>query len=118
MRRTLSGSMIAAFIFVTGGEALACCVEQFRNTDTLHGLYEIRQEAVRFLDAHNKTTGEDWQALDPNLKVVAPRCDVALTVQWLPKSHGASGDNVVVTVRNPKTGAIREDGPFSCRRQK
>lgn len=86
----------------SGADARATSLEQDRNTEERHGLYEIRQEAVRFLEAHNKATGENWIALDPNLKVLVPRCQIALTAKWLPKSHGASGDNVVIGCASPR----------------
>jgi len=61
-----------------------------------HGLFEIRKEARQFIARENASRGTHWQALDPNLKIFVPRCAVALTVQWVPRTYGLSAPNVAV----------------------
>jgi len=53
-----------------------------RSDDAVHGLYEIREEARRFIAEENAGHQGEWQAGDPNLKVLVPRCAVPLTARW------------------------------------
>ena len=58
-------------------------IEDMRSNDVVHGLYEIREEARRFVAQENaRSHQDDWEALDPNLKVLVPRCAVPLKARW------------------------------------
>lgn len=72
-------------------------IEDDRSTTERHGLYEIREEAREFVAKENAKGQSTWVALDPNLKVVVPRCSVPLQTQWTPKSYGMTGRNVMVS---------------------
>lgn len=72
-------------------------IENDRSTAEMHGLYEIREEAREFVAKENAKGQSAWVALDPNLKVVVPRCSVPLRTQWTPKSYGMTGRNVMVS---------------------
>ena len=71
-------------------------IETDHSTAEMHGLYEIREEARSFVAKENAKGQSGWVALDPNLKVVVPRCSVPLKTQWTPKSYGLTGRNVMV----------------------
>jgi hypothetical protein len=58
-------------------------IEDMRSNDAVHGLYEIREEARNFVAQENARNHQSkWEALDPNLKVLVPRCAVALKARW------------------------------------
>jgi len=58
-------------------------IEDMRSNDAVHGLYEIREEARNFVAQENaRNPQSEWAALDPNLKVLVPRCAVALKARW------------------------------------
>jgi|GEM_PF-2456344 len=72
-------------------------IEDDRTNGVKHGLFEIREEARHFIASENVSRGTHWETLDPNLKLQVPRCAVALTVKWAPKTYGLSAPNVAVT---------------------
>ena len=96
MKGFLYISTTAFLLMIFAAAANACCVEKYTTVGGFHGLYEIRQEAVRFIAEENRKPGPKWSVLEPNLKVLVPTCVVPLKARWLPKSYGASGQNVVV----------------------
>jgi hypothetical protein len=58
-------------------------IEDMRSNDAVHGLNEIREEARNFVAQVNaRNPQSEWEALDPNLKVLVPRCAVALKARW------------------------------------
>ena len=57
-------------------------IDQMRSNDVSHGLYEIREEARNFVARENARNRDQWEALEPNLKVFVPRCAVPLTARW------------------------------------
>ncbi|WP_211472707.1 hypothetical protein [Collimonas humicola] len=61
-----------------------------------HGLYEIREEARKFVALENANNLTKWEVLDPNLKIVVPRCVVPLKTKWTPKARGLSSKSVWV----------------------
>lgn len=77
----------------------AWSIETDRSTAEKHGLFEIRQEARDFVARENAGTHGGWVALDPNMKILVPRCSVPLETQWTPKSYGLAGRNVMVTCK-------------------
>ncbi|WP_211440905.1 hypothetical protein [Collimonas humicola] len=61
-----------------------------------HGLYEIREEARKFVAVENAQNLSAWEIRDPNLKIVVPRCAVPLKTKWTPKDRGLSSKSVWV----------------------
>jgi len=59
-------------------------------------LFEIREEARRFISQENAKGHQQWDVLEPNLKILVPRCAVPLETQWTPKSLGRSKVSVMV----------------------
>jgi hypothetical protein len=57
-------------------------IEDMRSNDVVQGLYEIREEARKFVAQENARTHGGWVASDPNLKIFVPRCEVPLTARW------------------------------------
>ena len=74
-------------------------------------LFEIREEARRFIAQENARESQQWDVLEPNAKVLVPRCAVPLQAQWTPKSLGRSQPSVVVicTAAVPNTVMKRWD---------
>nr|WP_246762838.1 hypothetical protein [Rhizobium sp. NZLR1] len=98
----VDGASVFRTILVTA--TLAACVSSLaswsidtdRSTPHKHGLFEIREEARRFISGENAKGSEQWQALEPNAKVLVPRCAVPLQTQWTPTSLGRSKPSVMV----------------------
>ncbi len=74
-------------------------IEQDRSTADKEGLYEIQQEAHKFVVAHNKKHKTTFRALEPNLKAQYPKCRSPLKVSWVPKNYGLSGPAVFVSCK-------------------
>lgn len=71
-------------------------IDQWHSTTTIHGLYEIREEARKFIANQNSANHTKWVALDPNYKIIVPRCIVPLKAKWAPESHRFSQKSVLV----------------------
>ncbi len=71
-------------------------IDQWHSTTTIHGIYEIREEARKFIANQNSANHTKWVTLDPNYKTIVPRCIVPLKVKWVPKSYGLSQKSVLV----------------------
>ncbi|MBB3916793.1 hypothetical protein GGQ65_004102 [Rhizobium fabae] len=88
------------FFAATLSGCVACLaswsIETDRSTPEKHGLFEIREEARRFIEQENARKHQQWDALEPNAKVLVPRCAVPLQAQWTPKSLGRSQPSVMV----------------------
>ncbi|WP_246704258.1 hypothetical protein [Rhizobium sp. P38BS-XIX] len=59
-------------------------------------MFEIREAARLFVARENAKGGLQWQVLDPNPKILVPRCDVPLKAEWTPKNLGRSMRSVTV----------------------
>jgi hypothetical protein len=91
-------SLLLALLPLASAPCLASwSIETDRSTAEMHGLFEIRQEARDFVAKENAATHSGWVALEPNLKILVPRCTVPLETRWTPKSYGLTGRNVMVT---------------------
>lgn len=91
-------ALLPFLLLIASARCLASwSIENDRSTAEMHGLYEIREEAREFIAKENAKDQSAWVALDPNLKVVVPRCSVPLKTQWTPQSYGMTGRNVMVT---------------------
>jgi len=86
-------------------------IETDHSTEHTHGLFEIREEARRFISHENARGDQQWEVLEPNLKTLVPRCAVPLETQWTPKSLGRSKPSVMVicTVAVPNSVMKRWD---------
>ncbi|MFM9924532.1 hypothetical protein VLK31_16180 [Variovorax sp. H27-G14] len=60
----------------------ATTIDSMRSNDAIHGLYEIREKAREFVAQENARTQSTWEAIEPNLKVLVPRCAVPLQARW------------------------------------
>ena len=87
---------LLGFLAAGVGSALATTLDEDRTRGDIHGLFEIRDAAVKFISTENSKNGTSWQVLKPNRKILVAKCAVALRVKWVPKSHGLSGANVAV----------------------
>jgi hypothetical protein len=59
---------------------------RYRTTAQLHGLYEIREEARRFLRTQPRKKSGDWVAVGPDIRMQAPLCAVPLRSRWARES--------------------------------
>ena len=76
--RLLPSLLLVAVVHALG----AASIDGMRSNDTLHGLYEIRETAREFVARENARAGNAWEAGEPNLKVLVPRCAVPLRARW------------------------------------
>lgn len=98
LNRSMYTSFVAAVFLAAGvSSALAATLDEDRTRGDIHGLFEIRDAAVKFMAAENSKNGTRWQVLEPNRKILVAKCAVALRVKWVPKKHGLSGPNVAVS---------------------
>ncbi|WP_184692690.1 hypothetical protein [Rhizobium leguminosarum] len=93
--------MLRSILFVATLPACILCltawsIETYRSTEHKQGLSEIREEARGFIAQENASGHEQWNVLEPNAKVLVPRCAVPLQAQWTPKSIGRSKPSVMV----------------------
>ena len=59
---------------------------RYRTTARHHGLYEIREEARKFLRIQPQKKSGDWVAAGPDIRAQAPLCTVPLRSRWARKS--------------------------------
>ncbi|MGO7040910.1 hypothetical protein ACCS60_21395 [Rhizobium acaciae] len=71
-------------------------IETDHSTKDTHGLFEIREEAGRFISHENAKGHQQWDVLEPNMKTLVPRCAVPLETPWTPKSYRHSKLSVIV----------------------
>jgi hypothetical protein len=85
----------AALLFAIAGPCMADGRPQddpdepllrYRTTAQLHGLYEIREEARRFLRTQPRKKSGDWVAVGPDIRMQAPLCAVPLRSRWARES--------------------------------
>ena len=93
--------MLRPIFFIASLPVCVAClaawsIDTDRSTPDKHGLFEIREEARRFVAQKNAKGREQWDVLEPNAKVLVPRCAVPLQAQWTPKSLGRSKASVTV----------------------
>ncbi|OWV72563.1 hypothetical protein ATY76_07015 [Rhizobium sp. R339] len=93
--------MLRSIFFITTLPVCVACltswsVETDHSTAGKHGFFEIREEARRFIAQENAKGRGQWDVLEPNAKVLVPRCAVPLLAQWTPKSLGRSKASVTV----------------------
>ncbi|MBB3135515.1 hypothetical protein FHS26_003260 [Rhizobium pisi] len=109
-------SILRSILFAATLSGCVAClaswsIETDRSTHEKHGLFEIREEARRFIAQENARELQQWDVLEPNAKVLVPRCAVPLQAQWTPKSLGRSQPSVMVicTAAVPNTVMKRWD---------
>ena len=59
---------------------------RYRTTSQFHGLYEIREEARRFLRSQPRKKAGDWVAVGPDIRMQVPLCAVPLRSRWARES--------------------------------
>jgi hypothetical protein len=71
-------SLVLGMNCVAAGSPL----EDFRSSESIHGLYEIDQAARAFVAAENARNYTDWSVAEPTLKTLVARCSVPLDTRW------------------------------------
>lgn len=84
-------------------------IEDDHTTDRIHGLYEIREEARKFMATKNAISQTNWVVGDPDLRAQVPLCLVPLKVKWVPKSYGLSSKSVMVYCTKAMTKYSKDD---------
>jgi hypothetical protein len=69
---------------------------QYRSNEQVHGLYEVREAARKFLVLEGVRKNGTYSAMDPDLRIVVPRCVVPLTARWARKTMYHEGPGVDV----------------------
>lgn len=73
---------------------------RYRTTAHVHGLYEIREEARRFLRNQPRKKAGPWVAVGPDIRMQVPLCAVPLRSRWARESdHTEYLPGVLVTCR-------------------
>jgi hypothetical protein len=73
---------------------------RYRNTAEIHGLYEVREEARKFLRQQPRPKTGAWVAVGPDIRMQAPRCAVPLRSRWARASdHTENLPGVLVTCK-------------------
>jgi len=54
----------------------------FRTKETVHGLFEIREEAAKFLAGENAKAKTDWRPVGPDIRIQVSRCAAPLRARW------------------------------------
>ncbi|MBD9503188.1 hypothetical protein IB256_20535 [Pseudomonas sp. PDM17] len=71
-------SLVLGMNCVAAGSPL----EDFRSSESIHGLYEIDQAARVFVATENARDDTAWTVAEPNLKALVARCSVPLDTRW------------------------------------
>jgi hypothetical protein len=83
-------------------------IDESHTTDSRHGLYEVREEARKFVAEFNAENHTYWLAGEPNLKSMVTKCAIPLRATWAPKSYGLTGKAVLVYCSKIIDGAHAE----------
>lgn len=83
-------------------------IEDMHSTNTSHGLYEIREEAIKFIAMQNAINHTNWEIDDPDFRMSVPRCLVPLKVKWVSESNGLPNKSVMVYCTETSTEYSKE----------
>lgn len=74
--------LLPGLLLGMNGPAAGSPLEDYRSSESIHGLYEIDQAARAFVAAENARDNTDWAVAEPNLKTLVARCSVPLDTRW------------------------------------
>lgn len=57
-------------------------VEQHKGNQKIQGLSDVNQIAKSYMQEFNQKHGGKWQSLEPNAKILQPKCNKPLTASW------------------------------------
>jgi hypothetical protein len=72
-------------------------IEDDKTTATKHGLHAIQLEAKKFIESYNRKHRTTFEAMDPDLKVVVPKCVAPLKVKWIKDTKYQNGKTTIFT---------------------
>jgi hypothetical protein len=72
-------------------------IQDDKTTATKHGLYEIQLEAKKFVESYNRKHHTAYEAMDPDLHVVVPKCVAPLKVKWIKDTKYQNGQTTILT---------------------
>lgn len=71
---------------------------RYRTTGGMQGMYEVREEARKFLSRQPPPAQGEWTALLPDVRTFVPTCAVPFKTRWAVESdHEAGLPGVMVT---------------------
>lgn len=86
---------------------------RYRTTSRIHGLYEIHQEARKFLKTQPQKKTGPWIPVGPDIRMQVPRCAVPLRTRWARESDNEENLPGVMVICNksidkkdPKWGVL------------
>ena len=74
--------LLPGLVLGMNGLAAGSPLEDYRSSESIHGLYEIDQAARAFVAAENARDNTHWAVAEPNLKTLVARCSVPLDTRW------------------------------------
>lgn len=110
--RSRSNSRAAAWLAVAFCVAPQCFADGVRPADPLlryrtaggmQGMYEVREEARKFLRRQPAPGKGEWAALLPDVRTFVPTCAVPLRTRWAVPSDGEEGRTGVVVTCHKST---------------
>ena len=72
-------------------------ISDSHTTETTHGLWEIKEAAETFQKIEEKKNHIYREVLDPNLKIIVPRCITNLRAEWNAINQ-VQGDKYTISV--------------------
>ena len=86
---------------------------RYRSIDGMQGMYEVREEARKFLARQTPPVGGPWVALLPDVRTFVPTCAVPFRTRWaVATDRGASIPGVMVACPKSTDKAYRKWSVF------
>lgn len=83
-------------------------IKSDRSTDTKHGLYEIQQEAAKFVRLHNHKHRTTLVVGEPDPRIMVARCAVPLDTKWGPPATPERNSVAIVSCRKTVPGPDKQ----------
>ena len=76
---------------------------RYRTSGGMQGMYEVREEARKFLKRQPPPVQGKWAALLPDVRTFVPTCAVPLRTRWAVPSDGEEGGTGVIVTCQKST---------------
>lgn len=71
---------------------------RYRTIGGMQGMYEVREEARKFLKRQTPPARGEWMALMPDVRTFVPTCAVAFKTRWAVASDNEDGKPGVIVI--------------------